>query len=213
MVAQIGSWMQTVSQSWLVLQLTDSPFLLGLIATLQSGPVLLLAVFTGVLADRIVKRNILLVTQSVQGALALALGLLVWSGHVRYGYVAVMAVAWGIMSAFDQPARQSFVVELVGRDHVTSAVGMNSASFNAARIVGPAVAGVLIARVGLFVGFMLNALAFAVSLVNLSRVPARSPSPRTNATILEETLEGLSYAGRTPAVRFILGLQVVVGFC
>ena len=213
MVAQIGSWMQTVSQSWLVLQLTDSPFLLGLIATLQSGPILLLAVFTGVLADRVVKRNILVITQSVQGALALVLGFLVWSGHVRYGYVAVMAVIWGVMSAFDQPARQSFVMELVGREHVTSAVGMNSASFNTARIVGPALAGVLIARVGLFVGFMLNALAFVVSLVNLSRVPARPPSPRGSTTILEETLEGLGYAARTPAVRFVLSLQVVVSFC
>jgi predicted MFS family arabinose efflux permease len=213
LVAQIGSWMQTVSQSWLVLQLTDSPFLLGLIATLQSGPILLLAVFTGVLADRLTRRNILMVTQSVHGALALALGVLVWTGHVRYGYVAVMAVIWGIMSAFDQPARQSFVMELVGRQDVTSAVGMNSASFNAARIIGPAVAGVLIGRVGLFMGFMLNALAFAVSITALTRVPARPPSPRASTTILEQTVEGLTYAARTPAVRFVLTLQVVVSFC
>jgi predicted MFS family arabinose efflux permease len=213
LVAQVGSWMQTVSQSWLVLQLTDSPFLLGLIATLQSGPILLLAVFTGVLADRLTKRNILIVSQTVQGTLALALGLLVWSGHVRYGYVAVMAVTWGVMSAFDQPARQSFIMELVGREHVVSAVGMNSASFNTARIVGPAVAGVLIARVGLFAGFMLNALAFVVSITALTRVPARGPSPRASTTILEETVEGLTYAGRTPAVRFVLSLQVIVSFC
>src|SRR5262245_3298632 len=164
--------MQAVSQSWLVLQLTDSPFLLGLIATLQSGPVLLLAIFTGVLADRLTKRHILQTTQMVQGTLALALGLLVWSGHVRYGYVAAMAVIWGVASAIDQPARQSFIMELVGREHLVSAVGMNSASFNTARIVGPAVAGVLIARVGLFAGFMLNALAFVVSLSALTRAPA-----------------------------------------
>jgi predicted MFS family arabinose efflux permease len=166
-----------------------------------------------VLADRLTKRNILMVTQAVQGTMALALGLLVWSGHVRYGYVAAMAVTWGIMSAFDQPARQSFIMELVGREHVTSAVGMNSASFNAARIIGPAVAGVLIARVGLFVGFMLNALAFVVSIFALTRVAARGPSPRASTTILEETAEGLSYAARTPAVRFVLTLQVVVSFC
>ena len=213
LVAQIGSWMQTVSQSWLVLQLTDSPFLLGLIATLQSGPILLLAVFTGVLADRLTKRNILIATQVVHGALALALGLLVWSGHVRYGYVAAMAVTWGVMSALDQPTRQSFIMELVGREHVTSAVGMNSASFNAARIIGPAVAGVLIARVGLFVGFMLNALAFVVSITALTRVPARAPTLRAHTTILEATVEGLRYAARTPAVRFVLTLQIVVSFC
>ena len=213
LVAQVGSWMQSVSQSWLVLQLTNSPFLLGLTATLQSGPILLLAVFTGVLADRLTKRNILIATQAVQGALALALGVLVWSGQVRFGHIAVMAVIWGITSALDQPARQSFIMELVGRAHVVSAVGMNSASFNTARIVGPAVAGVLIARVGLFAGFLLNALAFAVSIAALTRVPARGPSPRTSTTILEETLEGLTYAGRTPAVRFLLSLQVVVSFC
>jgi predicted MFS family arabinose efflux permease len=213
LVAQIGSWMQTVSQSWLVLQLTNSPFLLGLTATLQSGPILLLAVFTGALADRLTKRNILLLTQTVQAVLALALGMLVWSGHVRYGYVAVMAVTWGVMSALDQPARQSFIMELVGRQHVVSAVGMNSASFNTARIVGPAVAGVLIARVGLFAGFLLNTLAFAVSIAALTRVPAKGPSPRASTTLLAETLEGLGYAARTPAVRFVLGLQVVVSFC
>jgi MFS family permease len=213
LVAQVGSWMQSVSQSWLVLQLTNSPFLLGLTATLQSGPILLLAVFTGALADRLTKRNILIVTQAVQGTLALALGLLVWSGHVRFGYIAVMAVIWGITSAFDQPTRQSFIMELVGRSHVVSAVGMNSASFNTARIMGPAVAGVLIARVGLFAGFMLNALAFAVSIVALTRVPARGPTPRASTTILDETLEGLTYAVRTPAVRFVLSLQVVVSFC
>jgi MFS family permease len=213
LVAQIGSWMQSVSQSWLVLQLTNSPFLLGLTATLQSGPILLLAVFTGVLADRLVKRNILIVAQAVLGTLALVLGVLVWSGHIRFGYIAVTAVIWGVTSAVDQPARQSFIMELVGRAHVVSAVGMNSASFNAARIVGPAIAGVLIARVGLFAGFLLNGLAFAVSIAALTRVPARAPSPRTSTTILDETLEGLTYAGRTPAVRFILSLQVVVSFC
>lgn len=214
LVAQVGTWMQTVSQSWLVLQLTDSPFLLGLTNTLQFGPILLFSVFTGVAADRLTKRNILMATQSAQGLLALTLGLLVWGGHVRYWQVAVMAVMWGMMSALDQPTRQAFVMELVGRSHVVSAVGMNSASFNAARIVGPAVAGVLIARVGLFPGFMLNALAFVVSITALTRVPARRPAPRTTtATFLESLAEGLAYALRTPAVRFILTLQVIVSFC
>jgi len=214
LVAQTGTWMQTISQSWLVLQLTASPFLLGLTATLQFGPILLLSVFTGVLADRLTKRNVLLFTQSVQGSLALTLGLLVWGGHVRYWQIAVMAVLWGVMNALDQPTRQSFIMELVGRDHVTSAVGMNSASFNAARILGPAVAGVLIARVGLFAGFLLNALAFVVAISVLLRVPARLPHPRADATtFLAEVGEGLAYAARTPAVRLILTFQVIVSFC
>src|SRR5215467_11931298 len=112
-------WMQTVTQSWLVLQLTHSPFLLGLTATLQFGPILLFSVFGGILADRLTKRNILMFTQSVQAALALALGLLVWSGHARFGNVAMMAMLWGVMSALDQPTRQSFIMELVDRRYIT----------------------------------------------------------------------------------------------
>jgi predicted MFS family arabinose efflux permease len=205
--------MQTVAQSWLVLQLTGSAFLLGLTNTLQFGPILLFSVFGGVIADRNPRRTILMTTQAVQGVLALTLGLLIWSGHIRYGHVMAVAVLWGIMAALDQPARQSFIMELVGREHLVSAVGMNSASFNAARIVGPAVAGVLIARVGLFMGFLLNALAFVVSIGALSRVPARPPAPAGHATVLAAIAEGLAYAARTPAVRFILSLQVIISFC
>jgi len=213
-VSQVCMWMQTVTQSWLVLQLTHSPFLLGLIATLQFGPILLFSVFAGILADRLPKRSILIFTQSVQCVLALTLGIVVWSGHAQYWTVAVVAVMWGIMSAIDQPARQSFIIELVGRQHLTSAVGLNSASFNTARIIGPAVAGILIARVGLFLAFILNALAFIVSIGALTRVPARPPARRAGAMpILEEIAEGVAYAARTPTVRFLLGLQVTVSFC
>jgi len=213
-VAQIGSWMQTVSQSWLVLQLTNSPFLLGLTSTLQFGPILLLSAFTGVLADRLVKRNILIATQGVQATLAFTLGVLVWTDRAQYWNIAVVAVLWGLTSALDQPTRLSFVMELAGRQHVVSAVGMNSASFNAARIVGPSVAGVLIARVGLFAGFMLNALAFLVSIVALSNIPARPPSPRRGTTtVVQEIADGIAYALRTAAVRFILSVQVIISFC
>jgi len=213
-VAQTGTWMQTVTQSWLVLVLTGSPFRLGLIATLQSGPILLLSIFTGVLADRITRRTLLFVTQTTQGCLAVTLGLLAWSGHARYWHVAVVAVLWGIMTAIDQPARQSMVMELVGRAHITSAVGLNSVSFNGARIVGPALAGVLIARVGLSPGFFLNAIAFVFSIAMLAQIPGRRPVPRIGeATFVDDLLEGIVYALRTPAVRFVLGLQIILSFC
>jgi MFS family permease len=214
LVSQVCNWMQTITMSWLVLQLTSSPFLLGLIATLQFGPILLLSVFAGILADRLTKRNVLIFTQAGQAALALCLAALVWSGHARYWNVASMAVLWGVMSAIDQPTRQSFIIELVGRSHVVSAVGLNSASFNSARIVGPAVAGVLIARVGLFAGFLINALAFLVSITALTRVPAKPPTPRSgSAAVLEEIAEGVAYAARTPTMWLVLGLQVIVSFC
>jgi MFS family permease len=213
-IGQTGTWMQTVTQSWLVLQLTDSPFKLGLTSTLQFGPILLFSIFTGVLADRTTKRTLLFVTQTTQCGLALTLGLLAWGGHAQYWHVLVVAVMWGIMSSIDQPARQSFVMELVGREHVTSAVGLNSAGFNGARIIGPSIAGLLIARVGLSPGFFLNAVAFVVAIVLLTRVPGRRPTPRLSATtFVEDMLEGLVYALGTARVRFILGLQIIVSFC
>ena len=212
-VGQTGTWMQSVTQSWLVLEITGSPFKLGLIATLQSGPILLLSIFTGVLADRVTRRTLLFVTQSAQACLAITLGLLAWSGHARYWHVAVVAVVWGILTAIDQPARQSMVMELVGRRHVASAVGLNSASFNGARIVGPALAGVLIARVGLSPGFFLNAIAFVFAIAMLAQIPGRRPVPRASeATFLGDMLEGIAYALRTPALRFILGLQIILSF-
>lgn len=213
-VGQTGTWMQTVTQSWLVLQLTNSPFLLGLTSTLQFGPILLLSIFTGVLADRVNRRTLLFVTQSTQGVLALTLGFLAWSEHARYGHVLVVAVVWGIMSSIDQPARQSLVMELVGRANVTSAVGLNSAAFNGARIIGPSIAGILIARVGLSPGFFLNAIAFVFAISMLALIPGRRPAPRTTTTtVIEDVMEGLGYALRTPAVRFVMGLQIILSFC
>jgi predicted MFS family arabinose efflux permease len=206
--------MQSVTQSWLVLELTGSPFKLGLISSLQSGPILLLSIFTGVLADRTTRRTLLFVTQSAQACLAITLGLLAWRGHARYWHVAVVAVLWGILTAIDQPARQSMVMELVGRRHVQSAVGLNSVSFNGARILGPALAGVLIARVGLSPGFLLNAIAFAFSIAMLATIPGRRPMPRADAgTFVGDMLEGLAYGLRTPAVRFLLVLQIILSFC
>jgi predicted MFS family arabinose efflux permease len=213
-VGQTGTWMQTVTQSWLVLQLTNSPFLLGLTSTLQFGPILLFSIFTGVLADRTTKRTLLFVTQSTQCVLALTLGFLAASGHARYGHVLVVAVVWGIMSSIDQPARQSLVMELVGRANVTSAVGLNSAAFNGARIIGPSIAGILIARVGLSPGFFLNAIAFVFAIGMLAMIPGRRPVPRiAGRTFVEDMLEGLRYAFQAPAVLLIMGLQIILSFC
>ncbi len=209
-----GNWMQNVAQSWLVLQLTGSPLRLGLISTFQFAPLLLFSVFTGVVADRLPKRRVLVGTQSTQACLSVILAALVWSGHARYWHVAVMAVLWGLANSLDQPARQSFVGELVGAEDVVSAVGLHSAAFNGARIVGPAVAGVLIAQVGLAPGFAINAAAFAVSIGALLTIPARRPAPRRSATtLLDEVAEGVSYAMSSREVRFVLGLLIVVSFC
>ena len=132
MIAQTGNWMQTVAQSWLVLQLTSSPFKLGLIGSLQFAPILLFSLASGALADRVQKRRLIVITQMAQGGQAFGLAALVASRHVEYWHVALLAFCSGLVNVLDQPARQSLVAEMVGRANVASAVALNSASFNAA---------------------------------------------------------------------------------
>src|SRR3989442_11128523 len=137
-VAQTGSWMQTVAQSWLVLQISPSPFKLGLIGSLQFAPILLFSIASGALADRLPKRRLLMCTQTALGGLALILAALVASGRVEYWHVAVLAFTSGLANLLEQPARQSFVAEMVGRSDAASAVALNSAPFNAPRVIAPA---------------------------------------------------------------------------
>src|SRR5581483_4428133 len=195
-------------------QLTGSPLKLGLIGTLQFSPLLLFSLFTGAVADRLPKRRVLVATQSVQGVLALALALLVASGGVRYWHVAVVAVLSGLANALDQPARQSFLVEMVGRADLVSAVGLHSAAFNGARIVGPAVGGLLIAHAGIAPAFGLNALAFAVAIGTLLAVAARGlPTREARATLRAEIAEGIAYALGHARMRLVMGLLLVTSFC
>jgi predicted MFS family arabinose efflux permease len=211
MVAMVSGWMHTVAQSWLVLQLTDSPLRLGLIGTLQFGPILLFSIVTGAFADRLPKRRLLVTTQLVLAALAVALGALVASGRIRYWHVGVVAVLAGLTQAFDAPARQSFMAELVGKVDLVNAVALNSASFNAARIVGPALGGLLIARVGVVPTFLINAIGLLVVALALVRLPARGhAAPRRGTTMAQEIAEGLRYAIRTPVIRLVLGLLFCV---
>jgi predicted MFS family arabinose efflux permease len=210
-VAQIGTWMQTVAQSWLVLQLTPSPLLLGLIGTLQFSPILLFSIASGAVADRLPKRWLLAVTQAVLAALALTLAALVASGHVRYWHVAVLAFVTGLASVLDQPARQSFVAEMVGRPDLANAIALNSAGFNAARIVGPALGGVLIARLGVVPAFLLNCAGFLLVIGVLGRLRAEgAPRARTGAGLPQEIGEGLRYAARSPQILLNLALLFVV---
>jgi predicted MFS family arabinose efflux permease len=214
LLALVGGWMQTVAQAWLVLQLTDSPFKLGLISTLQFSPILIFSVVAGALADRLPKRRLLVATQTTLACQALLLGALVATGRVQYWHVAALGLVLGFANVFDQPARQSFVVEMVGKGDVANAVALNSAAFNAARIVGPAVAGVLIAQVGVGPAFFVNSVSFVAVIVTLFRLEARGlPVREVPATILEEILEGLRYARRTPRLLVAIALVLVVSLC
>jgi len=214
LVAQTGTWMQTVAQSWLVLQLTPSPFKLGLIGSLQFAPILLFSIASGALADRVRKRRLLVGTQTALGCQALGLGALVASGHVEYWHVAVLAFCSGLANVLDQPARQSLVAEMVGRADLASAVALNSASFNAARIVGPGLGGLLIARFGVAPAFVMNGLGFAVAVMMLLGLRIQgAPRERSGGGVLDDVRAGLRYAFRTPEIRLTLGLLFIVSIC
>lgn len=208
----VGSWMQTVAQAWLILELTNSAFMLGLVGTLQFAPILLFSLFTGVLADRFPKRSLLLATQSVMMMLALGLGLLTLSGAVQYWHVLVLASLGGLAHALDMPARQSFIIELVGRQDLMNAIALNATVFNGARVVGPAVAGILIGTVGIAACFLLNAASFVAVLIGLLliRLNGAAVKKSKGGSVLEEIKEGLHYIKKTPFIRYSLALMGVM---
>jgi predicted MFS family arabinose efflux permease len=214
LVALVGTWMQTVSQAWLVLQLTDSAFRLGLLGTLQFGPILLLSPLAGVLADRWPPRRLLMATQAALACQAGALALLVATGRARYWQIALLALITGLANTVDVPARQSFVMRLVGREDLVNAVALNSAAFNAARIVGPAVAGLLIARFGVVPAFAINALGFTVVIVTLFALPDGAGARRApGASIRRDIAEGVRHVAGSPRLRAAIGVLFVVGLC
>jgi predicted MFS family arabinose efflux permease len=214
LIALVGTWMQTVSQAWLVLQLTDSPLRLGVLGTLQFGPILLLSPIAGVIADRWPRRRLLVATQAALACQAWALALLVATGRARYWQIALLALVTGLANTLDAPARQSFVTGLVGRGDLVNAVALNSASFNAARIAGPAVAGLLIARYGVVPAFVANGFGFAVVLATLLALPDDDAVRRARgASVLRDIAEGVRHVLRTRRMRTVLGILFVVSLC
>lgn len=189
-----GTWMQTIAQGWLVLQLTDSGTVLGAVTAAQYLPVLLLAPWGGVLADRFPRRSLLLGTQVVMAVCALVLGLVTLSGHVTIEMVFAVAVVFGLATAVDNPTRQSFVSELVGPELVRNAVSLNSAVLNAARAVGPAIAGIIITTAGTEWCFLINAVSFAGVLVALAVMRLTPRPPRTSwSSPVRQLIEGLQH--------------------
>ncbi|MFV2144834.1 MFS transporter [Isoptericola sp. G70] len=216
LVANVGTWMQRVAQDWLVLtDLTDdSGVALGITTALQFLPLLLIGPWAGLLADRLPRRQLLMATQGAMGLLALGLGALVLSGNAQLWQVYAFALGLGIVTAFDNPVRQTFVAELVPPERLANAVGLNSASFNAARLVGPGVAGLLIAAVGSGWVFVINGLTFVATIVAIALMKAeaswaRERAPRGKGQIRE----GLRYVrGRTDIVVIMVVMAVVSTF-
>jgi MFS family permease len=214
LVSNVGTWMQRVAQDWLVLTvLTDhSAVAVGITTGLQFAPMLLLAPVAGVLADRMSKRRLLLMTQTAMGLVGLVLGVLVVTGSARLWHAYALALALGVAAAVDAPARQAFVSEMVPREDLSNAVGLNSASFHAARIIGPGLAGLLIAWVGTGPVFLINAATFAGTLFSLThmRTAELSPAPRTERG-RGQLREGLRYVRGRPDILLIMAVVGLVG--
>jgi MFS family permease len=188
----------------------QSPFQLGLVTALQFIPVLLLSPVGGAVTDRLRKRHIILVTQATMMVQAFVLAALVGSGHVRYWHVAVLAAVYGVGRALDIPARQAYVTDLVGRVDLPNAVALNSVVFNGARIVGPAVAGLLIARFGVAPAFFLNGVSFLAVLAALLAIRTDGqPDPAGRLGLRAGLLGALTFATGTPTIAFTLSLMIV----
>ncbi|MFB0834736.1 MFS transporter [Arthrobacter halodurans] len=214
LVSNIGTWMQRVAQDWLVLTiLTDnSGTAVGITTGLQFLPILFLGPWAGLVADRHDKRRLLLVTQTAMGLCALVLGLLVLSGAAELWHVYAIALALGVASAFDAPARQAFVSEVVAKGDIPNAVALNSASFNLARLAGPGVAGLIIAWVGTAPAFLINAASFAAVLLSIWRMKTDQLHPSARAPRgKRQVLEGVRYVRGRPDLVMILVLAGLIG--
>ena len=211
-VSLVGTWMQMTAQSWLVLTLTGSSTALGAIIALQTLPVLLLGPYGGVIADRVDKRRLMVALQSAMGLQALVLGLLTAFGVVEVWEIGVLAALLGLNNAFENPARQSFMLELVGPEYLRNAVSLNSVLVNVARAIGPAVAGILIATVGESACFLLNAASFVAVVATLLHLDRSALSPSPPAPRERGQLRaGLRYVARTPELGLPLLMMALVG--
>jgi len=206
-ISLVGTWMQQVAQAWLVLQLTGDPLWLGIVAAAQFIPIMVFGLFAGILADAVPKRPTLVWTQAIKMSLSIALALIAVTGFASIPLLIVIALAIGTVNAVDMPVRQAFSVEMVGREDISNAVALNSAMFNGARIVGPAVAGLTIGAVGVAMAFAIDAISFLAVIIGLLMMrdeelhsPARIARPHSTSEVMAQLREGLHYVRITPAV-------------
>ncbi len=212
LISVSGTWMQTVAQAWLVLHLSGSSVDLGLVVGLQFLPMLLLGPFGGLVADRVNKRKLLYATQSAGGLLALVLGVLVVTHAVELWQVYLLATLLGLVNVFDNPARQTFVMEMVGREDLPNAVSLNTVVMNASRVVGPAIGGVVIVLFGLGICFFVNAASYVAVLIGLAMMRSRELHPTEHVSRAKGQIrEGFRYVWRTPSLRNTLLAIAIIG--
>jgi len=210
LVSLTGTWMQNVAQPWLVYQLTGSPLYLGIVSFASAVPMLLFALWAGVVADRVPKWRLLVVTQTAMMLLAFVLAADVFWGWVQPWHIVVLAFLLATANAFDAPARHAFVIEMVGRDDLTNAIALNSTMFNTARIIGPSLAGIALALVGAAWCFFLNGVSFLAVIAGLLLMQIQpTVIARSRASAAKQLREGLSYIWRNQTVRSLMGLVAV----
>ena len=210
LVSMVGTWMQITAQSFLIFQLTNSTAYLGFVGFANGLPSWLFMLYGGVVADRVVRRRLLVITQSTMMTLAFVLAGLAWTGIVQPWHVLILAVALGTANAFDAPAAQAFVFELVDREDVTNAIALNATLFNLATVVGPTVAGLTYAAFGAAWCFGINGVSFlgVITALVLMRLPARTIAPRTRSA-LADLKEGLRYTISHPLLRYLIAVPAV----
>jgi len=212
LISLIGTWMDKTAEGWLVYQLTGSKVMLGVIAAAGTAPMILFSFWGGSLADRLPKRSILVVTQSCAMLLAFIEAFLVWSHLVQPWQITVLATLGGIVLAFDMPARQSFMIEMASREDLMNAISLNSTIVNGARLIGPSLAGIIMARFGIWQCFLLNGLSFVAVIGSLLMMnPPHIVAPARSVSALRHALGGLSYVRHNRRVFTLLSLFSVVG--
>jgi MFS family permease len=212
-VSLIGTWMQNIGQAWLVLTLTGSPLLLGVVGAVQFLPITIFSLFAGVIIDRFPKKAILLVTQTVSMLLAFTLSIMVFTDTVRFSYILVLAFLLGLSNTFDMPTRQAFNVEIVGKEDLMNAIALNSTTFNLARIIGPAIGAVMMAYFGAGWCFLLNGLSFVAVIYGLLHIEAKPyvRKKKNGAGVFREIKDGIVYMRNDRMLAQTILLVTVVG--
>jgi MFS family permease len=214
LISLTGTWMQSVAQAWLVYSMTKSALLLGSVGFASQIPVFLFAPFGGITADRVNRQRLVIATQICSMILAGILAFLTLSGRIQVWHIFVLAGLLGVVNAFDIPGRQSFLIDMVGKEDLMNAIALNSSMFNGARVVGPAVAGILVARIGEGWCFAANAISYIAVIIGLLLMKVRSIPRKSSHSPIEDIIEGFRWVNRTKIIRsllFLIGLVSLVG--
>lgn len=210
-ISLIGTWMQRTAQIWLVYQMTNSPLLLGVLGVFQFAPVMGLSLFAGVIVDRYPKKKLLYLTQTMFMLQALAMTVLVWSGNIQYWHILILSLAFGTAQAIDMPARQSFFIDLVGKEDLMNAISLNSTIVNIAKILGPAVAGAVMVKFGPTSCFLINTLSFIAVLYGLFLIKVDyAPIKNEKINMIKNIKDGLAYIRKSEALTTTVLIMAVV---